>query len=56
MTHLLEFDPGARVVVVSGYANDQILANHEEYGFVGQVRKPYGIEELAQVIGQAMSS
>ena len=30
---LLEIDPGAKVIVSSGYAADPVTANYEKYGF-----------------------
>ncbi|MFC2017144.1 ATP-binding protein [Chloroflexota bacterium] len=47
---LLEIDPDARVIVSSGYATDQIMANFEEYGFKGIVAKPYILEKLEEVL------
>ena len=35
---LLQIDPLAQVVVSSGYANDPVMANYEDYGFAGRVR------------------
>jgi len=47
---LKEKDPGARVIVSSGYSADPVLQGFSEYGFSGVVAKPYGMEELAKVI------
>ncbi|MDH5297481.1 MAG: PAS domain S-box protein [Desulfobulbaceae bacterium] len=49
---LKSLDPGVRVVVSSGYANDPIMANFRQYGFSGVVPKPYSILDLSR----AMSS
>jgi signal transduction histidine kinase/ActR/RegA family two-component response regulator len=45
---LLEIDPGARVVVSSGYSNDSIMANYKDYGFSDVITKPYTVEELSE--------
>ncbi len=51
---LKKIDPGAITIVSSGYANDPILANFQEYGFDGMVPKPYKVEELAETLHQVI--
>jgi CheY-like chemotaxis protein len=43
---ILELNPNAKVLASSGYANDEVMSNHEKYGFKGVVPKPYTMEEL----------
>ena len=50
ITTLLAFDHTAKVVVSSGYANDPIMANYQEYGFCGVLSKPFKIDGLNKVI------
>ncbi len=47
---LLKIDPKVKAVVSSGYSNDPIMANHEDYGFCGVVPKPYTSGQLAEVL------
>ncbi|MBJ6749139.1 response regulator [Geomonas sp. Red421] len=47
---ILAADPGARLVVMSGYSNDPVMANFREYGFVKALHKPFGIEALAALL------
>jgi CheY-like chemotaxis protein len=47
---LREKDPGAKVIVSSGYSADPVLQGFGEYGFSGAVAKPYGMDDLAEVI------
>ena len=47
---LKEIDPDVKVIVSSGYSNDPIMANFAKYGFMGVVIKPYGIQELSEVV------
>ncbi len=52
---LLMLDPDVRAIAMSGYANEPILARHTEYGFRGRLSKPYRMDELNQVIRDAMA-
>jgi len=47
---LLKIDPGAKVVVSSGYSNDDGIANYTSYGFSGVVPKPYNRKQLGEAI------
>ncbi|MGE3536499.1 MAG: PAS domain S-box protein [Candidatus Tectimicrobiota bacterium] len=53
---LLELDPQAKAIVVSGYSNDPILAHYDQYGFCGYLVKPYKSEELLQVLQRVMTA
>ncbi len=55
ITHLLELDPQAKVIVSSGYSNDQIMANYLEHGFKGVVVKPFRMEELTKALEDVIS-
>jgi signal transduction histidine kinase/ActR/RegA family two-component response regulator len=45
---ILEIDPGAVLIVSSGYSNDPVVANFRAYGFSGMVPKPFDAEGLAR--------
>jgi PAS domain S-box-containing protein len=47
---ILKIDPHAKAIVASGYSNDPIMANFRDYGFMGVIAKPYGIEEVANAL------
>jgi PAS domain S-box-containing protein len=47
---LLAVDPKAKVIVSSGYANDPIMANYQEYGFCGVLPKPFKMDDLKRVL------
>ncbi len=47
---LLVVDPHVRAVVVSGYSNDPVLANYQDYGFKGRVAKPFNLVDLSIVL------
>ena len=45
--HILSYDPGAKLIVSSGYSNDLALSDYGNYGFCGAVVKPYRVSDLA---------
>jgi len=47
---LLELDPAAKVIVSSGYSNDPVMADYQNYGFCGILPKPYKIEDVNQIL------
>jgi CheY-like chemotaxis protein len=51
---LTEIDPGAKVIVSSGYSDDPAMSRHREYGFSGVLIKPYVAEDLAEAIHQVL--
>ena len=54
MKRLLELDPDTIGVAMSGYAHEPIMARPAEYGFCLSLPKPYGIEEVRQILRQAL--
>ncbi len=51
---LLAIDPDARAIVSSGYSNDDVLANHEKYGFRARLAKPFTASELKKTLDQVL--
>lgn len=47
---ILTLDPGARVLVSSGYSDDPIMSEYRRYGFSGVITKPYDIAELGHAL------
>ena len=43
-------DPDINAIVSSGYSNDPILSNYEEFGFKGIITKPYNMDILKETI------
>jgi signal transduction histidine kinase/CheY-like chemotaxis protein len=54
--HLLDADPGVRVIASSGYSNDPVMSNHGAYGFKGVIGKPYRVKELAEVVRRILQT
>ena len=53
---LHEMHEQARAVVMSGYANDAVMADYEAYGFLGCIKKPVDMDELVDTVGMALTS
>ncbi len=52
---LLRHDPRAKVLVSSGYSDNPVMAQYQEYGFSGVLEKPFQIEELGRVLASVMN-
>lgn len=52
---ILALDPQARLIVSSGYSNDQIMSDYSKYGFSAAAAKPYKILELGQLLSALLS-
>ena len=49
---LLKIDPTVKAIVSSGYSNDPIMANYENYGFCGVIPKPYTKDQLSKLFNK----
>jgi two-component system cell cycle sensor histidine kinase/response regulator CckA len=47
---LLEIDPVAKAIVVSGYSNDPIMSQYRDYGFQAVIRKPFEVDDLLDTL------
>lgn len=52
---LREIDPKVRVMVSSGYSNDPLMADFEQYGFIGSIAKPFHMEQLGKAVQRAIA-
>lgn len=48
------FDPRAACIATSGYSDGTALGHYSDFGFVGVLKKPYGIAELKQAIKEGI--
>lgn len=51
---LLELDKNVYGIVSSGYSNDPIMSNYQDFGFKAVIVKPYRIEEMEEVLSAAV--
>ena len=47
---IIETDPYIKAIVASGYSNDPVMSNHEEFGFSGVISKPYKAQDLINIV------
>lgn len=50
ISRLVEADTGAKLVVMSGYSNDPIMANYREYGLDACLQKPFTVEQVRELL------
>jgi len=48
-------EPGAKVIVCSGYSNNPVMADFKAHGFLTAISKPFQIGELTQVVAGVLS-
>ena len=53
---ILALNPNARVIVSSGYSNDPIMANPQDYGFWDVLAKPFTMQDLSSKISSATAN
>lgn len=53
---ILEKYPDAFILVSSGYADDPIMQNPQDYGFKAALPKPYELRELSQILHEYLPS
>ena len=51
-----KIDPNVKALVSSGYCNDPVMANYNDYGFMGAVKKPYSQDELGAAVSAILNA
>jgi PAS domain S-box-containing protein len=46
LQHLRTLNADVQALVISGYANDPVMAHYQQYGFAGALSKPFNASEL----------
>ncbi len=54
MKKLLELESGVKAIVSSGYSDDSLLANFQEYGFRGILPKPFDPQAVSKVLNEVI--
>jgi PAS domain S-box-containing protein len=50
LSEILKVDPAVKAVATSGYSDDPVMSGPQEFGFKAALRKPFVIDELAQML------
>jgi PAS domain S-box-containing protein len=53
---LRNLDPKVKAIVSSGYSTDEVMSDHERYGFDAVVSKPYDIDDMAIVLAELIDT
>jgi CheY-like chemotaxis protein len=56
IVELQKLDPKIKTIVSSGYSNDPITSNYQEYGFKAVLPKPFDIDELLALVERLAKS
>ena len=52
---ILAVNADAKIIASSGYSNDPVMANYQEYGFWAAIVKPYELAELHGILVESIS-
>lgn len=52
---LHKLDLNVKAIVSTGYANDTIISNYQEFGFKGYILKPFKVDELSRLINAVIT-
>ena len=47
---LLKREPSLKIIISSGYSEDEVISKHKKFGFFAALRKPFSIDELTAVL------
>jgi signal transduction histidine kinase/ActR/RegA family two-component response regulator len=53
--HLRQFDPGAKLIVSSGYSDAPVMSNFRHYGFNAVIPKPWTVPEISHVLQRVLT-
>jgi CheY-like chemotaxis protein len=50
-----KLDPAVKAIVSSGYSNDPVVMEYEQYGFSGKLTKPYKINDMKVILERLLN-
>jgi len=55
MEHLMHLDPAICGIASSGYSNDNVMSNPQDYGFCDVLAKPYSLGQLKGIVNRRLN-
>ena len=55
VTKLLDIDPEVKAIVSSGYSDDPVMSNFQEFGFKGMMPKPFESLSLSKALHEVLN-
>ena len=56
LEELKKINPNIKTIVISGYSNDPVLSDYQNYGFTGKIEKPFDVEAMSKVISDILNN
>jgi PAS domain S-box-containing protein len=56
LDQLRKMEPSVKAIVSSGYSDDPVMADPAAHGFVGMIKKPYLLKDLARALEMALAT
>jgi CheY-like chemotaxis protein len=50
IARLLELDPSTKIIVMSGYSTDPLMASYREHGISAQLQKPFTVAQVSELL------
>jgi len=51
---IMKIDPEIRAIISSGYSDNLVMVNFQQFGFRAAITKPYSVEQLSMVLHRVM--
>lgn len=48
--HLRQINPNIKAIVSSGYSSNPVMAEFQQYGFIGVITKPFTMEQFVEAV------
>lgn len=56
LAEIRKMDPDIKAIVASGYSNDPVMSDYQQYGFDARITKPFNLQEISNVLGSLIQT